>query len=294
MKQSFLSFFLFSLALTVSGQTVENIRVEPDGDHIRISYRIGASLESHLYNVSLQCSLDGGERFTPEAVEGDVGANIRGGKGIYVIRWDVFKDVEEVGDAEFFIKVDLVKAVEPEPVVSEPVKPASEPEPKQEQQTYQRANPTVGTGATAFDRKAFLGYSGSTSSPYGFNIGLLKNYGFYAGLRAGMLEGTWYNLVWVIPSAGLTKHLMTRGSYRMHAYGGVGTSYAVAEESIAGGTYSYNYFTLETGVENVIGKFCFHLGLELRANQSELQTIPVLNYSALSGPAFAFGVGFVF
>ena len=34
--------------------------------------------------------------------------NIRGGRAYYTVVWDVFRDVAEVDNAEFFVKVDLV------------------------------------------------------------------------------------------------------------------------------------------------------------------------------------------
>jgi hypothetical protein len=101
-------FLLFSMYL--HAQTVENIRVEQEGDDkLKITFRIGASTESQIFNVIMNCSMDGGPRFEPQAVIGDVGGNIMGGKSYYTIVWDVFEDVEEVVNPEFFVRVELEK-----------------------------------------------------------------------------------------------------------------------------------------------------------------------------------------
>ncbi len=57
-----LIFILAILALVSSGyaQTVENIRVTQEGDQLKITYRIGASTETQLFNVYLSCSMSGG------------------------------------------------------------------------------------------------------------------------------------------------------------------------------------------------------------------------------------------
>ena len=107
MKKIFLLAVLVFTANIILAQTVENIRVEQDGENLNIHYRIGGSTSEQLYFVTLTCSIDGGPVFEPKSVIGDVGANIRGGKSFNTVVWDVFEDVEEVGSVEFFVKVDL-------------------------------------------------------------------------------------------------------------------------------------------------------------------------------------------
>jgi len=172
-------------------QTVENIRVEPEGENIRISYRIGGAVVGQIYRVDIECSVDGGPRLVPRAVMGDVGENIRGGRSVYIIIWEVFKDLEEIGEAEFFIRIELVESQD------------------------------VLTGDIDSDlsRKFFVGYSGSEATQLGISGGYLGNWGFYAAFRAGFTGHSEqrYSL-----TGGVTKHIFQKGDYRMHGYAGIG------------------------------------------------------------------------
>ena len=102
MKKLLLSFLFISAGILLSAQTVENIRVVPDGENLKITYRIGGSTDLQFYTVHIACSMDGGARFEPKAVIGDVGHNIRGGRSFYTIIWNVFEDVDEVINPEIF------------------------------------------------------------------------------------------------------------------------------------------------------------------------------------------------
>ena len=94
------------MSLGATAQTVENIRVDQDGDNILVHYRIGGSTDAQTFTVRLSCSIDGGRRFEPVTVIGDVGQNIRGGRSNYTVTWDVFEDLDEVGEVEFFVNVE--------------------------------------------------------------------------------------------------------------------------------------------------------------------------------------------
>lgn len=191
MKKNLLLLFGLLYSMMSLSQTVENIRVEPEEDNIRITYRIGGSSEGQVYRVDLECSIDGGPRFTPRSLQGDYGDNIMGGKSYYTIIWEVFKDRDEIGEAEFFIRVELV-----------------------EDKDY---------GTVEIDqdlsRKFFVGYSGSVVTQLGVSGGYLGNWGFYAAFRTGFTghPEQRYSL-----TGGVTKQVYQKGTYRMHAYAGFG------------------------------------------------------------------------
>jgi hypothetical protein len=276
MKKHFLFFLALALCLQSYSQSVENIRVEPDGENIKIHYRIGGSTDNQFYTVVLNCSMDGGDRFEPKTTFGDVGQNIRGGKSFNTIIWDVFEDVDEIGDVEFFVKVELVRDLSPVAV---------QPQVQPERQQVQKAEPSdvgidkSGPEPGSFDRGGFIAYTGSRYSPYGLSFGMVKNWGFYASARFGGYVDAIESDVWITGLVGATKHLFSSGKYRLHGYAGFGTTYESYEGTLTGSTWTDNYFTLDAGILNIIGPINITLGLE--------QQFGV-------GPDIVFGVGFVF
>lgn len=272
-------FLLVSLSfcsITFS-QTVENIRVDTQGDEIRVTYRIGGSTESQLFNVTLSCSMDGGPRFEPAAVMGDVGANIRGGKAIYTILWDVFEDVDQVDNAEFFVKVDLVsdlnRSTSPEPVSEEQkVKEVNRAalEPEEEKAADQKMS---------YDKKIFIAYNGSVSSPVGLSAGLLMKWGFNENIRVGWNVNDYESNIWVTSTTGLARFIAGKGKYRLHGYAGLGFSVEYYEEYFYYTSWGDTYFVAETGLIGVIGMLDLTLGVE---------------YNSYYGADLVFGVGIVF
>lgn len=282
---------LFYLILTLSfsylsySQTVENIRVEPDGDNIKINFRIGGSAESQLYNVYLTCSMDGGPRFTPKTVIGDVGNNIRGGKSFYTILWDVFEDLDEIGNAEFFVRVELVRdansPVKPLEIQSRDqsqrtttstgrVKPISQTEASGRFKSH--AKKPVTSNASIFSRKFYMAYSGSTYNPVGFGAGTLGNWGAYASFRIGIYVDI-YDLREGTLVGGLTKFIVAREKFRIHAFAGGGLGDFIDE------------FTMETGAIGVIGN---RLNLSLGFSYT-----PNVWFSETGVGDLVFGIGFV-
>ena len=198
MKRTLLLVTGLLFAVHIFGQTVENIRVEPDGESIKISYRIGGSTESQLYDVYLTCSMDGGSRFEPRSVIGDVGRNIRGGRSYYTVIWDVFKDVEEVGSAEFFVRVVLVsdggvpvgtpQVRQEEPVeerraeTDQKVQPSGDQSPREVARADATPfDPSFDSGEKEqqgrFDRYLYVAYTGGQWNPFGFSFGNTERWG---------------------------------------------------------------------------------------------------------------------
>lgn len=275
MKRVLLLFAALGLFLTGYSQTVENIRVKSENDLIVITYRIGGSTIYQKYNVTLTCSMDGGPRFEPKTLEGDFGRGIAGGKSINTIYWDVFQDLDEVGNAEFFIKVDLVSDETPMVAV-----PANEPDRDQvrESSMNQGVN-EQGRKKETFDRKYYFGYNGSIESPYGISFGGVRNWGFYASIRMGYYADTWETDVWVTPVGGLTKYIFSNGMYRLHAYAGLGTTYEAYEEYVYNTNYSGTAFTVDAGFISIYRMVSLAVGLEFIQDWSN---------------NFVFGIGFVF
>ena len=268
MKRYCLLSALLALGILSMAQTVENIHVEPEGDNIKINYRIGGSTESQLYNVTLTCSRDGGPRFEPETVIGDVGPNIRGGRSFYTIIWDVFEDVEEVGEAEFFIRVDLVSDLSQSPVQEEPAQTVPDEQPRQQPRVVQqdtgpaRPEDLEDDEPVQFKRILLLAYSGSSPSPYGISFGTLRNWGVYGGMRFGLDVSEISSYVTFTPVFGLTKYIIGAGGYRLHGYGGVGVTIDYFESIYYDDPVSDTFFTLDFGVTNVLGPISLSLGLE--------------------------------
>ncbi len=243
MKRLF--FLLVTLPFFYSGyaQTVENIRVTQEGEQLKITYRIGASAESQLFKVYLSCSMDGATKFEPKAVIGDVGENVAGGKSYYMVMWDVFEDVDEVIDPNITVKVELMSdlaapitrnTLEEEPVVPEPQKTEPQTELEDTQAVTEEA-----IKDDRFKRNGFFSYSGMTGFgiPIGVSFGSLNNWGYYVTpLRLGIYKfQSWdsYNGYYIddvdlhlIAAAGVTKHIVSGGPYRLHGYAGLGGHFA--------------------------------------------------------------------
>ena len=250
------------LSLGATAQTVENIRVDQEGDNILVHYRIGGSIDVQTYNVTLSCSIDGGRRFEPKTVFGDVNENIRGGKSNYTITWDVFEDLEEVGEVEFFIKVDLVSDLSHE-------QKTTQDKPEEVKQDVQED----------FARSKYLAYTGSTIAPLGISFGVAKIWGFYLSARYGTYSDDFEWDAWFTFVAGINRHIFSSGRYRLHAYVGGGVTYEQYDDYIYALYSEGLYFTLDAGIVNVIGRINLTLGVETFGGWA---TSPV------------FGVGYVF
>ena len=220
-----LSLFYFIISISIlSGQTVENIRVQQVGETLEINYRIGGSTVQQLYFVTLTCSIDSSQVFEPKSVIGDVGSNIRGGKSYNTIVWDVYEDIDEIGSVEFFVKVDLVSN-------------------KIDTEEAEIVNLQKRVVLYPDERKLFIGYGGSIVHPLGVRIGTLGNWGGYGSVRYGGYDpdpwadditGEVYHDILFSASVGITKRVMTWKKIRLHAYTGLGWG-DIADELVEGG-----------------------------------------------------------
>lgn len=289
MKRLILLFVIVIFAFSGHAQTVENIRVTQDGDQLKITYRIGASTESQLFNVFLSCTMAGGARFEPEAVIGDVGENIIGGKSYYTVMWDVFEDVNEVVDPNITVRVELVSdaAATAAAVPAAAVPTRQVPEEQVQEEAVQKAEPEK---PDPFKRNGFLSYSGMAGFgiPIGISFGSLNNWGYYVTpLRLGIYSFDYYDGfgyetdfdLHMVVTAGATKHIVSAGPYRLHGYGGVGGH--IRTLNMATDPMAYSHFVFETGIVNVIGGFNLTAGIMISAGYA----YPV---------SFVFGGGFVF
>jgi len=273
-------------------QTVENIRVESEGENIKISYRIGGSSDAQLYNVTLTCSMDGGTRFEPKTVIGDVGENIRGGRSFYTVIWDVFEDVEQVGNAEFFVKVDLVSDMSPTVTKQQTQPKIQEEAPKQQEQKEtdksepEAMYPDFEMGDQVKEElswSAYLAYTGSGTSPVGLSFGTLKKMGVYGSFRYGSVATDVLTNIWLTFTAGLTKNLYASGKLRLHMYAGGGFTY----DTIIEADWYESTYTLEAGINSVIGMLYLAVGLEYNNPKEVVDVKPYGVY-----PVFGVGVTF--
>jgi len=262
MKQLFLLLACFIFSLGVTAQTIENIRVEPDGENILVHYRIGGSTDAQTFKVYLNCSVDGGKKFAPKTVIGDVGENIRGGKSNYTIIWDVFEDMDEIGEAEFFVSFDLTSDLTKDLV-----------------QTDRAHRSLVEKENTGID--VFLAYTGSTLCPYGLSTGITYNkWGGYISFRWGVDDpGYVYYTDWRIYVAGLMRQVIQKGKYSLYVYAGAGAVNEYYEDYSGGGYSDYTTFIADGGVFNTIGRISLTLGVEY-INADWIQPV--------------FGVGYMF
>jgi hypothetical protein len=322
MKNTLLLFLSLAIMSAAHAQTVENIRAEPDGENIKITYRIGASTDAQIYNIYLSCSMNGGRRFEPKAVIGDVGENIVGGRSYYTIIWDVFKDVDEVINPEFFVRLELVRDMSApkiqeqaqrqekpeetreaikEPAKNEPVETVRE-EPRETVSKSDTKNTPSEPGfeleetsKKEFARNGFIAYNGSPYIPIGISFGSLNNWGYYVSFRIGVHLDSYeqWDDIWqiyetvpqndfdFITVAGVTKHIVSAGFYRLHAYGGLGGHVNMVNSGNA-----TSHITFDTGVVNVLGMFNLTLGLSVSTNSDDKPGFYPTN--------LVFGAGFVF
>ena len=273
-----LFFPFFFLSYLSFAQTVENIRVEPEGEKINIYYRIGGSTEAQLYDVKLACSIDGGPRFEPEALIGDVHGNIRGGKSYYLIVWDVFEDVDEIGNVEFFIKVELmedaaskvspygeqVRQTDLEPPESQEEEISHAVREKEPGQAAQEEKPTEGfrveetKSPDPYNNRFLLSYRASHFNLFGFTAGTLGKWGVYGSARIGVYDALLERLPGSL-TGGITKSLFTTGKHRLHGYAGAGI-----------GDY-FNELDLEAGISGLLwNRLVLTLGLEYPGYYTDL------------------------
>lgn len=108
MKRISILLFLFFCATVITfSQKVDSIKVEQSGDFIKIGYRILNSSPGQIYRVKVLFSINGLNTEIRSAT-GDMGDYVVGGKPEYWVVWDVLKDVEELGAAEFVVRAELV------------------------------------------------------------------------------------------------------------------------------------------------------------------------------------------
>lgn len=258
--------FLLLTCLMVAGIYLfgqKDIKVEQDGEKINILFKIDGSKSEQLYSVTISCKMGGKEKFVLKNVTGDVGENIKGGKKEYKAVWDVLKDVDELTEAEFFVKAVLTKDVKPEPEV----KPVVTENPKPEKPATDVIK----------ERPWFVAYSGGLAHTFlGGRVGFIKNWGCIAEVRAG--DGMSYSLY-------ATKRLLNNPKFKLHAQLGIGYGdWVMYESNNATPTYDeygnqlydiygnpiYSYYTTSEnsdgmeilyGITGAYKRFVFSLGL---------------------------------
>ncbi len=273
----FLWFAAFGIYGSLSGQSVRDIRAIRKGELIRITYSIEGSGPSQLFNVTLSCTLEGGIRMEPRSLRGDIGHGIPGGQSEYTIIWDPGPDNEQMRTATFEIRAilerDLDQVTTPVPVTTG--------------QNYRIVEPGVlgdemGTSAdatTLFERRMFVAYNGSLSSPLGMSIGTIRNWGFYTSFRFGGTVNDREQDVWFTAIGGATKYIFGKDLLRLYGYAGLGVSVEAYEEYGYDTDFTDSFFSLDAGVTGVIGFLSLTLGAD---------------YIFSRGAGLVFGIGFVF
>ncbi|MEN8156047.1 MAG: hypothetical protein ABFS10_03790 [Bacteroidota bacterium] len=281
MKYAALFIAIFFTVITGHAQTVENIQVAQDGDNLEITYRIGASSDAQIYTVFLYCSMDGRTRFEPIAVKGHVGKNIIGGEPYYTIVWDVFKDVDEVVNPEFFVRVELVSDASAAAAAATATRSQEtvQEEPAQQEKTTTQSDPfepafevEESDEAIGFERNGFfsLNFVRGFGIPLGVSFGSLNSVGYYVTpMRMGIYTYDYWDSYYgtyetdleinYMVAAGITKHFISAGFYRLHGYWGAGGH--LNARNMATDPSSHSHLMLDTGIVNVLGGFNLTLGI---------------------------------
>jgi len=105
--------FSLALVLGLSGgvrateETVQNVDFRIQGQKILVSYDLAGE---GTYEVTLNLYRDGGRTLAerPRSVSGDIGKDIRPGKGKRIV-WDVLKDMESLEGEGFVFEVRAVR-----------------------------------------------------------------------------------------------------------------------------------------------------------------------------------------
>ena len=92
--------------LSIQAQKVTNVHAEQNGSKIEIYYNIEDSDPTQIFTVSVYYEDAKKMMIKPRSLAGDVGENVVGGKEIYLVIWDVLNDVDDLGDAEFFVRIE--------------------------------------------------------------------------------------------------------------------------------------------------------------------------------------------
>lgn len=259
------------------GQSVRDIRTATQGKEVRISYRIEGSRPSQFFFVMISCKPEGGDSFEPSSLRGDIGHGIPGGESSYTIIWKMDQDPEQLGKITFEIQAvlerDLDQVTTPVPVTTG--------------QTYRVVEPGLpeeksGSGGSVsilFERRMFVAYNGSLSSPYGMSIGTIRNWGFYTSFRFGGTADDRERDVWFTAMGGATKYILGKDYLRLHGYAGLGISVETYEEYVYNTEARDSFFAMETGLTGVIGFLNLTLGAD---------------YIISRGAGMVFGIGFIF
>jgi hypothetical protein len=160
-----------------------------------------------------------------------------------------------------------------------------------------------------FERNGFFSFSGILfSSPryFGISFGSLDSWGYYVTpirISVHSYDLEYYDPYygqWVIDSdvnlhymmaAGVTKHFVTGGPYRLHGYFG-GGAHVVGRylTETLGDPSAHAYAMLETGIIQVIGGFELGLGIAYSINYSDFPE----TYEVEKGVRFVLGLGLAF
>jgi hypothetical protein len=146
-------FFSHSLV----AQKIENIIVEQDNNFVNILYDLSGTNSIQPYKVTISGSINNGNRFVLQNVNGDVGDYIYSGKH-KKITWDVFKDVETIDEVQFFIRAEPMN-------ISNPDRRADDSK-----------NKVV---------EYMVGYNASITDYLGIKLGTLSKWGGYISIKTG-------------------------------------------------------------------------------------------------------------
>jgi hypothetical protein len=93
--------------ISASAQDFKDLSAKQLGEKVNLEYSIAGESLGQMFNVSPYYSIDAGKTFLPmKSVQGNVGANVSGGRSQIII-WDVLKDLKELdGDVMFKLTAD--------------------------------------------------------------------------------------------------------------------------------------------------------------------------------------------
>ena len=96
-------------------KNVDYEAVEMEGTKIVVHYDIVNASPIERFEIELAFVDDEDYYYYPKATTGDVGVDIKGGKGKRII-WDIFQDVDEIGRIKAIVNISSIKEVPGGPV----------------------------------------------------------------------------------------------------------------------------------------------------------------------------------
>lgn len=100
---------LLSFGFILTGQVVDSIKVEKEGNIVKLRYQILNSNSKQTFKITVFYSDYNVKRKEIKKLLGDFGEEVIGGKPEYLVNWNVLQEIDTLISAEFFVRSELIK-----------------------------------------------------------------------------------------------------------------------------------------------------------------------------------------